>query len=164
MESGIGVGIRPIPPGPAHTDERGEEADAVLETIEELRAGRRTGRRPASPPERRVGLAPISVALPDLLRAQIEDARAKILAEHPDRAWSHSALALYRNPDRPVPEATSVGAWPTGMTPTTRPSCGSIWTTVPSALLAANTAPSFAHRPMSLPPPGSSESLFPCPG
>src|SRR4029078_6123119 len=39
----------------------------------------------------------------------------------------------------PLHEAASVGAWPTGTTPLTRPSCGSISMTVPSALLAANT-------------------------
>ena len=131
---------------------------AVFDTIEELVRGTlETGRTSRfSLGNRGVGLGTISAAVPRSFIGRDRGRQGRDRRrEDPDRELGHIALSLCIETQMfPPQEATSVGAWPTGMRPTTRPSCGSIWTTVPSALLAANTAPSVAHRPTSPLPTG----------
>jgi len=144
-------------------DERGEEAGRS--GVRHDRGARAPGRLetgshvPASPSGAvGVGLGTISAGrAPFVSKPRSRTSWTEIAGrEDPDRELGHIALSLcYRNQTVPSQEAaTSVGAWPTGMTPTTPPSCGSIWTRVPSALLAAKTAPSVAHRPTSPLPTG----------
>ena len=132
---------------------------AVFDTIEALARGTlETGRTSRFSLENGgVGLGTISAAVPRSLKAETRGRQGRDhRREDPDRELGHIALSLWIETQTAFPssEATSVGAWPTGTMPTTRPSWASIWTTVPSALLAANSIPSVAQRPTSPRPTG----------
>jgi basic membrane protein A len=99
---------------------------AVFDTIEELVRGTlETGRTSRfSLRNRGVGLGTISAAVPRSFKAEIEDVRGRDRRrKDPDRELGHIALSLCSETQTfPPQEATSVGAWPTGTRPTTRPS------------------------------------------